>query len=186
MKLNEGIFEEAWDKYGDGNKLSWEIDSLGFYHSGHELEGVGETLPIDISIVKDIVEGQLAGYFMIKGQAIPELKIHHILGTVLDKDKMKHIVYFSTPDGVLGVKFFRTVFAKYDKVVNQVVDGKKTLIDDSWFKKGTKLLISGVKRGDYFSPKVYKKTRLQPVIRLREGDAGEWLFTHDKPHPEED
>jgi len=185
-KLNNGIFEEAWRKYGFGNKFSWEIDALGFYHSGHELEGVAENLPIEISNINEIKEKEIIDYFMIKGKSIPELKIHHILGTVLDKDKQKHVIYFSTLNGVIGVKFFRTVFAKYDKVLNKVVNGKKELIDDSWFKKGTKLLISGIKSGDYFMPKVYKKTRLEPVVKLRKNEEGKWLFMLEKPHPEDE
>lgn len=177
-KVNEKAFADQKEKYASGNKLSWELDSLNFYHSGHELSEI--ELPIDIADINDLKENDLDTPFYIKGKVIPKYFLKHIVGTVLDKDKSKHLVYFSTPNGVIKVKLFRTSFAKYDKTIARVIDGKKTIIDESWFKKGTKLLITGIKRGDDFVPKVYKSTRVNEIVKLNSIGDNEWTFTREK------
>jgi hypothetical protein len=45
-------------------------------------------------------------------------------------------------------------------------DGVKIIDEDSFFKKGTFLIISGIKRGEYFVPKVYKQMDIQPIMRI--------------------
>ena len=85
-ELNELFFEAEWEKYGEGNMLSWELDALGFYHSGHELEGLAESLPVEITPIDELEADKIIDYFMIKGESIPERKIYHLVGTVLDKD----------------------------------------------------------------------------------------------------
>ena len=38
------LFQEQWNKYALGTQLTWEMDSLGFYSHGHELEGVDKKM----------------------------------------------------------------------------------------------------------------------------------------------
>jgi DNA polymerase-3 subunit alpha len=46
---NKKAFDEEWNKYAAGSVLQWELESLNFYHSGHELEGIGKTMFYDIT-----------------------------------------------------------------------------------------------------------------------------------------
>jgi DNA polymerase-3 subunit alpha len=164
---NKKSFEEEWNKYAAGNVLQWELESLNFYHSGHELEGIATTLPYDITPVNKLQEEEVVGVFNIDGKTFPKYRIRHILGTVLDKDKLKHTVTLSTPEGVIMIKVYRSQFSKYDQTLSTVNDdGTKNLIQDSFFKKGTHLMVTGIKRGDVFVPKVYKEVNVAPILKV--------------------
>ena len=142
--------------------LNGKLQSLGFYHRGHRLDGVAETFPesIPISNLNEIPDRDQIGVFNIKGKVIPKYNISHIIGTVIDKNKTKRTVTLSTPHGMTTIKLFQSQFGVYDQVLNEVdAYGNTTLIQDSFFKKGTFLFVSGIKDGDMFLPKVYKGSR---------------------------
>lgn len=164
--FNDYVIETNWDKYASGDILTWELDALNFYHTGHELTGMGPSLPVLVSPVNVIPDNEIAGTFNIKGKVFPKYNIRHIIGTVLDSDKMKHLVTLSTPEGIIMVKVYRSQYAKYDKVVSHMEDGKKVIDEESFFNKGTFLLVSGIKRGEYFVPKVYKQMLIDPIMRI--------------------
>ena len=181
-KLNEILFNQEYQKYAKGNRLKWELQALGFYHEAHELEGIAKTFPESVKISKldEIKDMEVIGSFLIKGKRIPKYNIYHIIGTVLDKDKQKHTIVFSTPNGVINVKMYRNQFAVLDKV-NFVIneEGEKEIIQDSFFTKGTFLMISGIKEGDTFKPKTYKEHGIDPVLMF-EVENGAFKIAHEK------
>jgi DNA polymerase-3 subunit alpha len=171
-EYNKKAFEEEWLKYAAGNVLQWELESLNFYHSGHELTGVAKTMNYEITPINNIKEDDVIGMFNIDGKSFPKYKIRHIIGTVLDKDKLKHTVTLSTPEGIIMVKVYRSQFSKYDQVLSTVADdGTKNLIQDSFFKKGMHLMVTGIKRGDMFVPKVYKEVGIAPILMIQIEDG---------------
>jgi len=171
-EYNREAFKEEWDKYASGNVLQWELESLNFYHSGHELTGVAKTVNYDITPLDKLQNEEVIGMFNIDGKSFPKYRIRHIIGTVLDKDKLKHTVTLSTPEGIIMIKVYRSQFSKYDQVLSTVADdGSKNLIQDSFFKKGTHLMVTGIKRGDMFVPKVYKEVGIAPILKLEIEDG---------------
>jgi len=171
-EYNRRAFKEEWDKYASGNVLQWELESLNFYHSGHELTGVAKTVNYDITPLNKLENEEVIGMFNIDGKSFPKYRIRHILGTVLDKDKLKHTITLSTPEGIIMIKVYRSQFSKYDQVLSTVADdGSKNLIQDSFFKKGTHLMVTGIKRGDMFVPKVYKEVGIAPILKLEIEDG---------------
>ena len=85
-------------------------------------------------------------------------KIDRIAGTVLDKDKAKGLVTLLTTSGVVNVKIFGPVFAMYDKRISEIgEDGKKHVIEESLLSRGNKIIVTGIRRGDSFICKKYKK-----------------------------
>jgi len=172
VSLNQILFEEEYQKYAAGNILTWELDSLNFYHSGHELTEVESTLPIEIDSIENIPDREIIGFFQIKGKKIPKYQIRHIVGTVLDKDKQKHLVTLSTPHGIISIKIYRAQFSSYDKVIIKYnEDGEKEIVQDSFFKKGTFLIVSGIKDGELFIPKVYKEHEIDPILMFEVEDG---------------
>lgn len=163
--LNQKLFQEEWDKYASGDELQWELDSLNFYYSGHPLIDIEQKLPVAISDIKNIQEGVVDGFFLIKGKEIPRMRLYSIIGTVLDKDTTKGVVTIQTPNGVINVKFYKDLFALYNHAYNYMNNGK-TEEEESFFEKGTHLLITGILRGETFIPKVYKNIRLKPVMQI--------------------
>lgn len=177
---NHKAFEEEWNKYAAGNVLQWELEALNFYHSGHELEGVAKTMFYDITPVDKLPDNEVIGVFDIDGKTFPKYRIRHIIGTVLDKDKLKHTVTLSSPEGIITIKVYRSQFSKYDQVLSTVADdGTKNLIQDSFFKKGTHLMVTGIKRGDTFVPKVYKGIEAKPILMF-EIEDGKFKEFHEK------
>ena len=90
--------------------------------------------------------------------------LHKIVGTVIDKDKQHNTVTLLTPTGVVTVKVYKNQFAIYDKQLSQRgEDGKKHVIEKSWFSRGTKLMVQGIRRENNFIPKK-RKNSVFPVI----------------------
>jgi hypothetical protein len=157
QKLNHELYMEDYLKYGTGDILDWELQSLNFFYSGHPLDGL--ELPIEYTRLSEVKESEVIGFFSIQGKQIPELKLYTIIGTVIDKDKPKSIAVLSTPDGVIDVKFYKQQFAK-------LVHEDEEIGEENFFEKGTHLMITGVKRGEIFIPKVYKKTGIDPILKI--------------------
>lgn len=166
-KLNNNLFNEEYEKYSKGDLLRWELDSISFYYSGHPLSNVAEQLPCEITSVKDLKEDDFDGFWMIKGKRVPKYKIHTILGAVIDKDKTKGLVTLSTVDGIIDVKIYKQQFAKLAHTISDVdEDGNKVILEDSFFEKGTFLLLTGILKNNMFIPKVYKETGFDPILKV--------------------
>ena len=163
--LNTQNYENEYIKYASGNELRWELDALNFYHSGHELADlkIGD---LELADVNKLRENAVKGYWVFGGKTIPEYELSHIVGTVLDSDKVRHVITFSTPTGVINVKLYNRQFSLYDRVIFNNDDDSKVIEEDSFLSKGTFLLITGIKRGDVFIPKVYKKDNLKPIYQI--------------------
>lgn len=172
--LNNKLFNEMWNKYADGSISKWEMDSVCFYYNEHELINIDkdkymienfEDLPED-PVVESVwtpkdKEGNIT-------KEIPLFRITRICGTVIDKDKTKNIVTLLTDKGVVQLKIYRAQFSKYDKQISVKDErtGKKTIIERSWFRRGNKLMVAGIRRGDNFVPKIYKKCNFKFPIEL--------------------
>lgn len=168
-RMNGNLVKEIQDKYAQGNLSKWEMDSLGFYYNEHELSGVN-TVPYDIrDFFSEPEEPVVASVFYPKGQSnpVPIFETYRIMGTVIQKDKTKHLVTLLTPTGVVNVKVWQAQFTKYDKQISQKqADGKKKILEKSWFSRGNKLLITGFRRGDNFVPKIYPRGKYEHPFEL--------------------
>lgn len=159
--LNKNLFNEIKEKYAEGNLSKWEMDSLSFYYHDHELEDL-KTTAYDIVDYQMLENNEIDRVFPDEknGGEIILYKIYRIAGTVIDKDKNKSTVVLLTPSGVVNVKVWKNQFAKWDKqIFEKDDDGTKHVIEKSWFQRGTKLIITGIKRDDTFVPKKYKSTK---------------------------
>jgi DNA polymerase-3 subunit alpha len=164
-KLNNQSYESEYIKYASGNELRWELDALNFYHSGHELADlkIGD---MELANIHTLRDNPVKGYWVFGGKTVPEYELSHIIGTVLDTDKVRHTVTFSTPSGVINVKLYNRQFALYDRVIVNIDGEEQTVEDASFLSKGTFLLITGIRRGDVFIPKVYKKDSIKPIYKI--------------------
>ena len=172
-KLNNILYQEEYNKYGLGSKLQWELDSLSFYYSDHPLKQI--QMPIEITEVKELKENEFDGFWMIKGKKVPKYRLRTIIGTVIDKDKQGGFFTLQSPDGgVIEVKVFKQQFAHYTHVISEIGDdGEKNILEDSFFEKGTHLMVTGIKRGEIFVPKVYKETGFDAILKIVLSDSGD-------------
>lgn len=152
--LNMTIFKEDWNKYASGNISSWEMEALCFYYHDHELINVNME-KYGLKNFSDLPEEPVIDKFVGKAQ-IPIYRLCKICGTCIAKNKTKSTVYLLTTDGVAAVKFRGEHFALFDKQISEKgSDGKKHVIEKSWFNRGQMILVQGYRRGQEFVAKKY-------------------------------
>ena len=157
--VNNRLTEDVWNKYCLGSISKWEMDSISCYIHEHELVNVDMKAYklenfFDLSTTPEVER-----YIPIKGKLIPILKLHRIIGTVLDRDKAKKMVTLLTTEGVVTVKIYGGVFNEYDKQLSEKrPDGTKKIIRKSEFSRGNKIIVIGVRDDDSFRAKKYSKT----------------------------
>lgn len=165
--LNSDNLNKLKNKFMQGSISKWEMDSMNFYYSEHELNNVNKET-YGISNFLDLPEeAKIIGFTYHNGMKYPKFELTRIVGTVLDRDKNKHSVALLTPTGVVTVKFYSGQFSFYDKQISiyDEEEDKKTTLEESWFKRGTKLMITGYRRGDQFAPKKYKNSIYQHTVQ---------------------
>ena len=140
--LQEEFIKDLRDKYCEGSLSRWEFDTMCFYHDGHELKGMNNMM-----------------YNTKNFNELPEhstdKKLCTIAGTVVKSDNTRHIVSLLTNYGVVDVKFYAGTYANFNQKISTVDPNtkKKVVLDDSWFKRGTKLIISGQRKENLFAAK---------------------------------
>ena len=159
QSVNNTLISQTWDKYCKGNISKWEMDAVSCYFHQHELEYVDKLSYECNNFYSLPEEPEIDTIITIKGKQIPLFKIRRIMGTVLDKNKTKKTVTLLTTDGVVIVKIFGDVFTHYDRQISEKgADGKKHVIERSWFSRGNKIIVTGIRREDSFLLKTYART----------------------------
>lgn len=160
--LNKALFDELYNKYAAGTVEKWSMESVSFYQDKHELSTAAKWYDDFFKLPE---EPEIEYCFMAKdGSDIHIYKLHQIIGTVIDKDKLKNTVTLLTPSGVVNVKIYKNQFAIFDKQLSQKgADGVKHVIEKSWLSRGTLLMVQGIRRGNDFVPKK-RKDSAYPVI----------------------
>ena len=157
--VNNKLIEEKWNKYCLGSLSKWEMDSISFYYHPHELSKVNLSRYGCSDFFKLPETPEIERIIPIKGKQVPLFKIKRIAGTVLAKDKNKKIVTLLTNEGVVTVKIYGGVFSNYDKQISvRGTDGKKHVIEKSWFSRGNKIIVTGIRQENAFIAKKYSKT----------------------------
>lgn len=181
--FNKILFQEEWNKYAAGGYAKWEMDSVGFYYHQHELANIQKSR-YDIIDFKDLPQEPIVDYtFKRKGIEIPIYKTQRIIGTVIAKDEMhSSISILTTNSGVVTVKFNRDYFALYNRRISELMsDGTKKVMEQGWFQKGTLVIINGIKRGETFIAKRYKKTLSHQLYKITKVNAdGSMEFTNTR------
>lgn len=166
-ELNNKIINELWDKYCSGSISKWEMDSVCFYSHPHELSNIDDYAYNIDDFFELNEQPEIDRIIPINGKQIQMYKLHKIAGTVLDKDKSKNTVTILTKSGVVPVKVWQNQFTKYDKQISEIgADGKKHVIEKSFFARGNKVMFIGIRRDAMFIPKIYKNSGYDSPIGL--------------------
>ena len=164
------------------------MDSLGFYYHDHELKSLKNEVYGIVNYFNLDEEPEIEHTFTTKdGSEISLFKISRIAGTVIDKDKNKSSVMLLTPDGVVTVKVWKNQFAAWDKQISERgADGVKHVVEKSWFSRGNKLIITGIRRDDTFIPKKYKNTEFDIFEKIIKMDEKGFILESLTERPEVD
>ena len=157
-KLNNKMLKDAWNKYAAGTISHWEMESLGMYYHKHELTNIDNSL-YDIVDYTKLDRTPIVDYtFKRNGVEIPIFKTFKIAGTVIAKDEMHSQITLLTTTGVVEVKMSKEYFSQYNKRISEVrPDGTKKIMEQGFFQRGTMLVCNGIRRGDTFVLKAYKR-----------------------------
>ena len=178
IQLNNYLMSDTWNKYCKGSISKWEMDSVSCYFGHHELEKVDmEYYGFDNYV--DLPESpDVENVLTIKGKQIPIFHLSRLIGTVLDRDKNKKIVTLLTTSGVVTVKIYGDAFTYYDKQISERgADGKKHVQEKSWFARGSKIIVTGIKRDDGFLCKKYSRTPFHLVELVTNIDDNGFIET---------
>lgn len=158
-KLNNRLIVDMWNKYCLGSINKWEMESVSCYFQNHELEKIDLNKYSVVDYFELPENPEIDRVVPIKGKEIPLFKIRRIAGTVLDRDKNKNLVTLLTLSGVVTVKIYGDIFSQYDKQISEKdSNGKKHILEKSWFSRGNKIIVTGIKRENIFLVKKYKNT----------------------------
>ena len=179
-KYNDMLFMETWEKYAGGTQSSWEMDSLCFYHGEHELAHI-DMRKYNIVDFNQLMSGEVDYIFKRGNHQIPIYKLYRIIGTVISKDDNRHSIFLLTPTGVVNVKFTGDYYAIFKKQVSQVqIDGTKKILEKSWFKRGTKLMLTGFRRDDQFVTKTYAQTVGHQLYKITDIVGNDIKLQHER------
>lgn len=159
-ELNSQLIDEMRNKYALGNLAKWSMDSVCFYQDEHELDKADPYIYECEDFFSLPEEPEVANTFKSKdGHEIKMFKLTKIMGTVIDKNKMKSQITLLTTHGVVNVQAYG-IMPQYDKQISEVgSDGHKHVLEKSWFSRGNKIIVTGMRRGeDTFVAKKYKST----------------------------
>ena len=156
------------------------MESVCFYHSVHELKEVN-TYKYDLSDFNNLQSNEVDYFFKRKGVDIPIYKLYRIIGTVIAKNDNKHTVNLLTTTGVVTVKFTGEYYSMFKKQISQIqADGTKKVLEKSWFKRGTMLMVTGYRRDDMFVGKTYASTPTHQLYKIVEVCGDEMKLQHER------
>lgn len=159
-QLNDKITADMRKKYCAGGLAKWSMDAVSFYQDEHELEFIDHE-EYDIVEFQNLPnQPEVDKTFLTKdGKVITMYKLYNIVGTVINRDKNKNLITLLTTGGVVSVKAYG-LFPAYDKQISEIgQDGKKHVKEKSWFSRGNKIIVQGIKRDENtFFAKKYKNS----------------------------
>ncbi len=136
----------------------WSFQACAFYSQEHELANV-DLAKYSISHFSDLPEEPQFVERSFGKRSWKQFELSAICGTVIGRTDSHHLVTILTPDNeVVNVKMNDGAFAHYKAQLSTInPDGTKTVIEKSWFERGSLLICCGYRRGaDEFVTKKYK------------------------------
>lgn len=166
---NTTMFNSIWNEFASGNESSWSMQALTCYDNEHELINVNEkeygivdfnTLSEEPKVYETYTKRINNEY-----KELPKYEINRLAGTVVSNDNFHYTIGLLTVHGLVTIKFYKESYSHYNRRIS-VPDGKggKTVIEEPWFKRGTLLIISGIRRDDLFMPRIYNDTVFKHTV----------------------
>lgn len=162
-KVNNKIIGDWITKYFPGNDFGqWEIETMGLCFGQHPLQSVANVA--DFETLSSTPEIQALFPIRGRGVLVPIYRLYILAGIAIAKDKLHHTVTILTTTGPVDIKLRKEEFAHYDSQVSQIVDGKKKIIERSWFNRGVPIMVIGMREDDIFRAKRYAKSPMKHTV----------------------
>lgn len=163
--FNKAQFYEVWDSLASGTREEWEMSTITFYSDKHELDYV-DLVRYGVLDFNELSPTPIVAHEKeTKRGVFKKMETYTLAGTVIGKDKNKHTISLLTPTGVVTCKMYGGSFSHYDKQTSKTNSGgKKTVVEKSWFTRGSLLLVHGFRRDDQFVLKTYNDSQMKHTI----------------------
>ena len=169
--LNKQIFQQDWEKYAKGSYSAWEMEALCFYYHAHELANLNQERYGFANFFELPQQPVVDRVFYKGGKEIKMFVLSKIAGTCIAKNKNKNTVTLLTVDGVVEVKFRKEYFSLFDKQISERgEDGKKHVLERSWFNRGSMIVVLGMRSDDMFIVKKYASSSGHQLYKIDEID----------------
>lgn len=160
---NQKKLDSTMESYASGSLEQWDMESLSYYPDRHELWNLNEPKygVVDYNSLSETPRVYQYITRRIRGEIkhTPKFQIVRLAGTVLDSDNNKHLVTLLTNHGVVTCKYNKGQYSYYNKRISeQTPAGKKKVLEESWFKRGSKIIVCGYRREDQFVVTKYADT----------------------------
>lgn len=149
----------------------WAFEALSYYDREHELANLNKKdyMVTDFDKIPDEPEFITKTYGK---RSWKQYRLFRLAGTCIAKDDSHHTVtLLDVNNNVVQVKMDRSYYAHMKRQIS-VLDGKggKTVMDKSWFTRGTCLMVSGYRQDSTtFRVKNYKSSLFPKKIQKIEG-----------------
>lgn len=187
-EYNTILLQNEWDKYAKGGISAWEMYAMCFYYHPHELINI-DTIKYGISDFERMPEIPVVDYTFRRGNHdIPIYKLSRIIGTVIAKNNNKFSVDILTTTGVVTVKFTKDYYAMFNRRIKEKQDtGKAKIMEEGWFKRGEKIMVTGYRRDDTFIAKTYKNTPTHQLYKITslDNNGTEMTLTNERYEPKD-
>lgn len=170
-QLNRLIFKEQWEKYALGTISAWEMEAMCFYYHEHELAHINKSKYGISNFFSLPEEPVVANTYYHGNNQINIFELTKICGTCISRNKAKATVGLLTPEGVVSVKFRKEYFALFDRQIGEIgEDGVKHTVEKSWFERGSKIIVQGMRNGDQFFAKKYNSSSGHTLYKITDID----------------
>lgn len=172
--------KQFWVENFSGTPESWEMETIMFYSDKHEVDYIPFIDQLKIVNFNNMKQEDVRTTYTTKNGIVRNIfNAENIIGTVVDKNKPKSLIYLLTQYGVITVRVPKYKFGIYNtKAVKINNDNTKEIVDDSWFNRGTLLLCSGYRRGDEFI--LYKSNKNTKEIYKIENQNNQYYLNDNK------
>lgn len=169
--FNQYALLSVKENKASGTIAQWEMESLSIYIHAHELADLQADKYGVVDFYKEPEKPEVISQYTrnVNGSPVDynKFRIVRLAGTVIDKNKDKHLVTLLTPTGVVRLKFNKGQFLHYDRTISTVYeDGTKERLEKSWFTRGNKLLVCGFRSDDIFIVRKYVDTPYRHCCHL--------------------
>lgn len=170
-RYNLSCYIDLWEEMAEGSPAHWSMQALTYYDQKHELEDINESMYgiVNFFDLPEEPESYDSYTRWINGEQkiIPKYTICRIAGTVINADNNHHMVSVLTKYGLVNVKMNKGHYAFYNKRISEIdSDNKKHVVEKSWLERGQMIIVSGIRMGDTFYPRVYNDTIYKHTINL--------------------
>ena len=165
-EYNKAIMRNEYaNRVGDSDPNKWSFEALSYYSLEHELANV-DFKRYGISRFSELPEEPVFVDKSWGSRHWKQYSICQICGTVISKSDQNHYFTILTPENeVVNINMRQEQYAHYKARLSEVDEnGDKKVMDESWLKRGSLVIIAGYRRGDSFVAKRYSKSIYQHTM----------------------